>query len=102
MNDPIAADKELVDKFKLDSNDITDPEKDFKMAYITAQLGEFKNMLYRTRVDIILTKNLVNSKDDALRNKGLQNEAEFTVNLKQTKQAIDTLIKLREQIKAGE
>ncbi len=101
MNDPLAVDKKIVEEFGLTGVEELDPEKDFKMAYLTEQLNQLKMMLFRSRVDLILTENLLKSDNEAIQAKGNENRTQFRNDIRQTAGAIQTILKLRDQVKKG-
>jgi len=101
MNDPLSVDKKIVEEFGLTGVEELDPEKDFKMAYLTEQLNQLKMMLFRSRVDLILTENLLKSDNEAIQAKGNENRTQFRNDIRQTAGAIQTILKLRDQVKKG-
>lgn len=75
-----------------------DLTQDEKIIYLNAQIEEMKKFLYRNRVDVLFSENLINSNNSAIQNKGHQNKAEYTTNSEQCVAALRTLIELRDQL----
>lgn len=98
MDSPLKFDTKTIEKYKI-TEDI-DVSLDYKIAYVTTQIEEMKKALYRNRLDLIITQNLINGDDEALEGKGRENEAQYKLFIKQTVGAIKTQLQLLKELKA--
>lgn len=73
-DNPLAVDKELVAELKLPVE--AEPTPLQKLSFLQAQLEEFKAQAWRSRVDAIHARRLMQSEHEALRLKGNNNLAE--------------------------
>lgn len=89
MKSPKQIDDEVVEEFGITPE--IDLNTEFKIAYLKAQIEEFKKMLFRSRVDIILSEKLMTSEVEALAEKGRTNRTENRHNAKQFARGLETL-----------
>lgn len=75
---------------------------DQKLLFIKTQIDEIQRVLWRERVDIVLSTELVNSGDEALAEKGRQTRHEKRHNAKQFTRAIKTLIQYHDQLEGSQ
>lgn len=80
--------------------DDIDVSNDQKVLFIKQQIDEMQRMLWRERVDIILSSRLMNDPSDTLAEKGRQTNNEKRHNARQIAMAITTLQNFLKQLRA--
>jgi hypothetical protein len=97
MKSPTTADEKLMKEFEIDES--MDLEPVFKLGYVRTQIDEFKKVIYRNRVDAIISLDMIEraeaSKDERLAQKGRENLANYREVIRQMAGAV----KLMEQLK---
>lgn len=89
MKSPLTIDQGVVSEFGI-TEDIDLP-KMHKIAYVKAQIDEMKKMLFRERVDIILSTKLTENENEGLSTQGRTKLLEKRTNTRQFAQALEVL-----------
>lgn len=74
LNNPLAVDKEIAAELKIPAE--AEPTPMQKLGFLQAQLEEFKSQAWRSRVDAVHARRLMQSDIEALRLKGNNNLSE--------------------------
>lgn len=98
MKSPLQIDKDTVKKFKIPAEVELHPRQ--KLAFLEQQLHELQSMHWRSRVDIIHANRLIESENEVIKNKGLQNITQHQNEVSQTWGGIVMLKKLIEELKS--
>lgn len=100
MKSPLAADNELVKEFGIDQQ--SDLEPLFKLGYVRTQIDEFKKVIYRNRVDAVISQDLVERADKDgnvdLANEARKNLSNYRNVIKQMTSACQLMIKLKNEL----
>jgi hypothetical protein len=72
VKSPLAEDEKLVKEFDIKKDD--DLDAVFKLSYLRAQIDEFKKVIFRNRVDAIISQDLV-ERANKEKNEGLEQKA---------------------------
>lgn len=93
---PLEVDEALVKDLDIKpETELTAPEK---LAFLDAQIGEMKKMVWRERIDIILSNKLSQSTDKAVANQAKNKINEHTMTLEQFLGSIETLTQLKDEM----
>jgi hypothetical protein len=95
---PLAIDNELIKEFVITSD--VDLSTDLKLAFLKAQEEEFKKVIWRNRMDLVLSKKLQESNDERLAEKGRQNAVEYRTTIKQLVGAVETIQQFIKELEA--
>jgi len=102
LKSPLATDKDLVKEFKIPES--ADLETVFKVGYVRAQIDEFKKVLYRNRVDAVITLGLIdNAKKadkDELEGKLRENLSNYRNVIRQMTQSLVIMETLLDELQA--
>lgn len=91
---PLELDSELIEKYGI----IEDLDIETKLLLVNAQIDEFRKVMFRNRIDIVLSQNLINSPDEGLASKGTENDRTYRFTVKQMAQGLRTLVAYRDQL----
>ncbi len=97
MKSPLALDKETVKKNGITADVDVPPIR--KLAFLQAQLEDLQTMQWRSRVDILHATRLTESKNEILKNKGLQNVNQHINEVTQSVGAIKMIKQLIEELR---
>ena len=92
--DGLKVDQELMKEYDVIS-DLT-PEQ--KVAHLSAQIDQIKSVIFTKRIDIIVSRNLQQSEDINLANKGSENERNFRFELQQFAMTLRIFTKMRDEL----
>lgn len=100
MKSPITTDNELVKEFGIPASADLDPI--FKLGYVRAQIDEFKKVLYRNRVDAVISLGLIENASkagkDELEGKLRENLANYRNVIRQMAQSLEIMEKLKSEL----
>jgi hypothetical protein len=100
MKSPLQADKELVEEFGIDEASDLDPT--FKLGYVRSQIDEFKKVIFRNRVDALISLNLIElsqkAKDEAMESKARENLTNYRNVIKQMTGAVELMEQLKDEL----
>jgi hypothetical protein len=100
MKSPLQADRDLAKEFGIDEE--TDLEPVFKLGYVRAQIDEFKKVIYRNRVDALISLNLIElsqkAKDEAMESKARENLTNYRNVIKQMTGAVELMEQLKNEL----
>jgi hypothetical protein len=69
-----------------------------KVLYLSRQIDEFKSVIFRHQVDVLLSEDLINSKNPQVATQGAQNKANYTAVIEQMAGAMRKCAELRAQL----
>lgn len=69
-----------------------------KLAFVNAQIDEMKRAMFRSALDVVMSERLSKNKIELLAAKGTENMNKFKTDVKQFKEAIETLLDFKESI----
>lgn len=69
-----------------------------KLTFLNAQIDEFKKVIWRHQVDVLLSEALIDSDNPQVASEGALNKAKYTAVVKQMAIALGNAISLREEI----
>lgn len=100
MKSPLQSDKDLLKEFGIDES--SDLDARFKLSYVRTQIDEFKKVLYRNRVDAVITLGLIeNAKKqgkDELEGKLRENLANYRNVVRQMSQSLVIMETLKDEL----
>lgn len=100
MRSALKLDNDLLKEFKISESSDLDPL--FKMGYVRNQIDEFKKVMFRNRVDAIISQDLVErSEQDGntdMANEGRKNLASYRNVIKQMNGAIEVMEQLKNEL----
>jgi hypothetical protein len=91
---PLKQDQAYAKELKL----VDDLTVNQKLILVNAQIDEFKKVIFRNRIDILLSTNLLKSEDHMLASKGAENDRNFRFQARQMAEGLGTLIQLRDEL----
>lgn len=97
MKSPLAVDKESVKKYDI-TEDLDVPPQ-LKVSFLQEQLQQLQMSQWRSRVDIIHATRLSESKNEVLKNKGLQQLSTHANEVQQFTGAISMIKKLIDELR---
>jgi len=97
---PLQTDKELVKEFGI--SEAAELAPNFKLGYVRTQIDEFKKVLWRNRVDALISEYLIAKakadKNDALEGRFRENLSRYRNDIKQLSQSIDFMESLKNEL----
>jgi vancomycin resistance protein YoaR len=102
VKSPLEQDISLKKEFGIrDENDLDDV---FKLSYVRSQIEEFKKVIYRNRVDAIISQDLIErakkDKNEALEQKGRENYSNYRNVIKQMTGAVEVMEALKKELES--
>jgi hypothetical protein len=102
VKSPLAEDEKLVKEFGIGINESGDLDALYKLGYVRAQIDEFKKVMFRNRVDAVISQDLIErcDKDNniELGNEARKNLANYRNVIKQMNGAVEVMEKFKSEL----